>query len=439
MTNRFLQTFLPRLEQAGIRYAIVRGWEDIPNSMLGGDCDMWVDETQYEQLKQILRSTLTDCNGIVASYMEGYKAPKYILLGPDWGLQLDLGFTVVHYKCYNYYPDELVQKHIITHNGYSVVSTEADAYMAFIKEVLYNGFSQKEKYVNRMRGVLNSSTQEQIRENLSLYSDSTIQMFQQQALDKTRTQYPKLRRAMLRDILPAINFRNMRYQLRKLKRICRHPGYVIAVLGTDGSGKSAIINTITPWLDEAFHHNVKYKHLRPEWLPDIAVVLGKRKKNECHPIVASNPHIAQPSGFFGSLARLLYYLMDYTFGYLQHVWKGISLHYNVVVFDRYYYDYYIDQRRYLMNLPRWIIRFGELFVPDPDIVLCLGGDPKMIYARKPETSLEEVTRQTDELKRFASKRKNAVWIDTTKPIEESVADAKSAILTMMSTRFKDVL
>ena len=73
MTNRFLRTFLPRLEQAGIQYAIVRGWEDIPNSMLGGDCDMWVDETQYEQLKQILRSTLTDCNGIVASYMEGYK------------------------------------------------------------------------------------------------------------------------------------------------------------------------------------------------------------------------------------------------------------------------------------------------------------------------------------------------------------------------------
>ena len=63
----------------------------------------------------------------------------------------------------------------------------------------------------------------------------------------------------------------------------------------------------------------------------------------------------------------------------------------------------------------------------------------MIYARKPETSLVEVTRQTDELKRFASKRKNAVWIDTTKPIEESVADAKSAILKMMSTRFKNVL
>ena len=71
--------------------------------------------------------------------------------------------------------------------------------------------------------------------------------------------------------------------------------------------------------------------------------------------------------------------------------------------------------------------------------MCLGGEPKMIYARKPETSLEEVTRQTEELKHFAAKRKNAVWIDTTQPIENSINDAKSAILDMMSTRFKNVL
>lgn len=439
MHNGFLYLFLSRLEQAGIHYAIVRGWEDVPNSMFGGDCDMWVDEKQYEQLKQILRQTLADTDGVVVSYMEGYKAPKYILLGTDWGLQLDLGFTVVHYKCYNYYPDELVQKHVITYNGCHVVSTEADAYMAFIKEVLYNGFSQKDKYVTRMRNVLSTSTQEEIQDNLNVYSDSTIRMFQEQALDEKRTKYLELRKAMCKDIFPLINFRNMWYQLRKVKRIVRHPGYVIAVLGTDGSGKSAIIDSITPWLDEGFHHNVKYKHLRPGLLPDIAVLLGKRKESDCHPTVVSNPHVAKPSGFLGSLARLMYYLLDYSVGYIKLVWKGIALHYNVFIFDRYYYDYYIDQRRSLIKLPKWIIRVGEIFVPKPDIVLCLGGDPEKIYARKPETSLEEVTRQTEELKRFATKRKNAVWIDTTQPIENSIHDAKSAILNMMSTRFKNVL
>ena len=44
-----------------------------------------------------------------------------------------------------------------------------------------------------------------------------------------------------------------------------------------------------------------------------------------------------------------------------------------------------------------------------------------------------------QLQRFAVRRKNAVWIDTTQPIENSIRDAKTAILNMMSIRFKDVL
>ena len=83
MHNKFLYSFLSRLEQTGIRYAIVRGWDDIPNSMQGGDCDMWVDETQFLQFRQILGQTLKDTNGKIVSYMENYKAPKHILLGPD--------------------------------------------------------------------------------------------------------------------------------------------------------------------------------------------------------------------------------------------------------------------------------------------------------------------------------------------------------------------
>ena len=210
-------------------------------------------------------------------------------------------------------------------------------------------------------------------------------------------------------------------------------------MGTDGSGKSAIIDAITPWLNEAFHNGVKYNHFRPGLLPDIGVVFGKRKANAPRPKVVDNPHSCKPSGFFGSMLRLLYYLLDYSIGYMKLIWPQVAMHTKVYIFDRYYYDYYIDPQRSLISLPHWILRMGEVLVPNPDILLCLGGNPEKIYARKPETSLEEVKRQTEELRDFAAKRKNAVWIDTTKPIEESVADAKSAILKMMSTRFKNVL
>ena len=110
----------------------------------------------------------------------------------------------------------------------------------------------------------------------------------------------------------------------------------------------------------------------------------------------------------------------------------------VFIFDRYYYDYYIDQRRSRTSLPHWILRFGEIFVPTPDLTLCLGGDPKKIYERKPETSLEEVTRQTEVLRRFCDKRKKAVWVDTTLTPEESIQMAKQAIVEMLTPRFKNI-
>ena len=108
------------------------------------------------------------------------------------------------------------------------------------------------------------------------------------------------------------------------------------------------------------------------------------------------------------------------------------------LFDRYYYDYYIDQRRARLHLPNWIIKLYGIFVPSPDLTLCLGGDPEIIYARKPETSLEEVKRQTTILHKFCNKHKNAVWIDTTMKPEDSIKAAMAAIVSMISTRFAKI-
>ena len=88
-------------------------------------------------------------------------------------------------------------------------------------------------------------------------------------------------------------------------------------------------------------------------------------------------------------------------------------------------------------LSQWLIRIGEIFVPTPDLVICLGGNPQKIYERKPETTLEEVSRQVDSLKAFCLKRKNTVWIDTTTSVSETISSTKDAILKMMSSHYKN--
>ena len=91
----------------------------------------------------------------------------------------------------------------------------------------------------------------------------------------------------------------------------------------------------------------------------------------------------------------------------------------------------IDPRRCAVRLPRGWARFWSWFIPKPDLILCLGGDPEKIYARKPETSLEEVRRQVGELKKFCDGNKRAVWIDTTVSVEESSYQTLKAILTKL--------
>ena len=133
--------------------------------------------------------------------------------------------------------------------------------------------------------------------------------------------------------------------------------------------------------------------------------------------------------------KWIYYLLDYFLGYIIKILPTIITKSHLFIMDRYYFDYYIDPKRTLIKLPEFIIKIGELFVPKPDLVICLGGDPEIIYNRKPETSLEEVTKQNEKLKKFALKRKNAIWIDTSISLNVSVEQTMTSIIDMMYKRF----
>jgi thymidylate kinase len=199
---------------------------------------------------------------------------------------------------------------------------------------------------------------------------------------------------------------------------------IIVFLGTDGSGKSTIINAVTPIIEKEYNKKIHYEHLRPNYIPSLAVLLGKRTKEQEAKIErVENPHAKKPSGFLGSLFRLSYYIIDYTVGYLLKVYPSKDIFF----FDRYYYDYLIDAQRNLVNLPLWIIKFYGFFIPSPDLIICLGTDAEKIYQRKPELPLEEVVRQINELKKISVKYKSAVWIDTGCSIEETIENTVQVI------------
>lgn len=429
--NKFYISFFNILNKKGIKYSVLRNYKSLPLNTGGSDLDLWVAHEDGTKTIEILKTVTIETNSKLVSVLEDNKCPKYCFLNTEYGAQIDLFLGDIPYQHNTMIEAKVVENSRRLYNNIWVMDDTLSDLIALLKEIINNGRVQ-EKYIIPIEKNKNTYTEDYLKSKLTLFSPLFISLLsssiKNSSIQINTKQIHRLGRSSLGKKY-TIN------SLKKLWRIAHPPGYVIAVLGTDGSGKSTIIDAITPIVEEAFHKGIIYNHLRPNWLPELGVLLGKKKKTD-KTIIVSNPHAEKASGIVGSLMRWFYYLQDYIWGYLRIIWPVIHTKAKVFIFDRYYYDNYIDQRRARTSLPRWVFKIGELFVPRPDLILCLGGDPAKIYERKPETSLEEVTRQTNVLKTFCSSKKNAVWIDTTIAPEKSIDTAMKAIVEVMSKRFK---
>lgn len=437
----FLTIFFQELNKNEVDYFVYGSYLALPDDTGGSDIDMVVAEKDFPMFKSVLEDITQKACACKASYYANANAKFYRLLHHDWGVQIDVFYKGLCFQGIEYYPMHLMKDRVIDYRGIKVLDIKKGYYVDYLKEILHLG-KAKEKYVKAFIEEINSNKEHYRTEITNLYGISAANLVLDNLSEELLPQVGmRLQKRMKDAVLKGHRIKNTWLKLLLLRRLFgKCPGYVIVVEGTDGSGKSFIIDSITPILNGAFHNGIVYNHLRPNAIPDIAVLMGKRKKaKEGEITVVSDPHAGKQSGLVGSMVRWGYYMFDYTFGYMKKVWPAIHTKSKVFIFDRYYYEYYFDQKRSHTRLPKWILRIGECLIPKPDLILCLGGNPEKIYARKPETSLEEVTRQTKVLKDFCHKRKNAVWIDTTTAPEVSVGNAMKAICNMMSKRFANTI
>jgi thymidylate kinase len=182
------------------------------------------------------------------------------------------------------------------------------------------------------------------------------------------------------------------YCLDVLKRPFQQRGIVITFSGVDGAGKSTIIEHTKKELEKKLRKRVVVIRHRPSLLPILsAFTLGKKEAEQR--AAATLPRQGKNKNLIGSLLRFAYYYTDYFFGqfyvYTKYVLRG-----NVVLYDRYYFDFINDPLRSNIRLPQWLTKAGYHLLMQPHLNFFLYADAETILSRKKELDAKAIGQLT---------------------------------------------
>jgi thymidylate kinase len=214
---------------------------------------------------------------------------------------------------------------------------------------------------------------------------------------------------------------------RLTARMFRPPGLSVVLCGADGSGKStaaaAIIGnlggTFSPAKGRQFH-----------W--KLPVFSGRRIAERAP---TQNPHGTAARNRFISLFYFGFHWLEFLLG--SHLrMRPIAFRGGLVLIDRYYYDFFVDQRRYRLQVPQFLVQLGYVFLKKPDLVLLLDAPGEVLQSRKKEVPLAETERQRRAYRAVVEGFCNGRIINAAQSQEQVAADIRKVILDFMAKRAK---
>lgn len=432
----FITNFYTELQRQNIAYCILRNVNEVMQGK-AHDVDMTVADNRLCDAEKILANTASRLN---------------------WKLHLQTGNSKdkCNYKSYHYYQlNNQEQKiHIVhidiiptfTWKGYELLSNNAmlkdirpnglfptasasiEAFCKLFSRLIFNGYVKSE-YKKDIQEIFQKEEQTLLPLLQNFLVPETAQRIYSLTCNGLWDDIEKERKLILENIRKVAKRSKLSYYLYILRKAIKRKGLIVAFQGTDGSGKSTVIQGLTSVIGNSYSEStIDYYHWRPKFLQP-----GKRHVDESKPSRTDRPHESPPLGKLASMAKMIFYTLDYLLGYLGRVyWQAARGH--LVIFDRYYYDFYIDKIRYRLSINNVWLRFFQLFIPEPDITFLMIGDAQQIFERKKELPVAEVQRQIDAILNHQKLFANPHIVDVGMPIPSVLYCVSREVLSKLSTR-----
>ncbi|MDC0204492.1 hypothetical protein OAJ65_01705 [Flavobacteriales bacterium] len=415
LNKQLFNELFSELTKIKFPYCIMNGYENYPNQ-IGSDIDIIVESIDnfFIVLKQL--SCKLDFK-IIQSLNHSFKTSNYYI-SKEFNeevviLSLDVYQNYVVKERLLFKSNYFLADKVLLKNFF-IPSKRKEFLYYFIKKIIKQDIDNKLDW-------LFSNYDKQVSFRSFFKNDySNIETAFQL---KDKEYFSNNKEILLRDLLRSTNvslilrFKNF---IRLYKRIAYPTGLIISFLGPDGSGKSTIINILKE--RSLPFRRIDYFHLKP-------AILSRKGNGQ----TVINPHEKKPYWGFLSYLKLGHFSLDYIFGYFIKI-LPLKIKSALVIFDRYYDDLLVDPKRYRYGGSILFASMTRFFIPKPDLCFVLIADEDVIYKRKQEVELNELTRQ---LKSYNSliDGKQYVYIDVNREVNEIVNEIEKIIYNKMNERF----
>jgi thymidylate kinase len=393
----------------------MRNFEDLPNNV-SNDIDI-ITEIKYIGKIETILGDVKNEGWIIFDVVKREFLNTYLLFNncyraPDF-LKIDIAFGLSYKGVIYCYPKTII-KTTKLYDRLHVLLPFNEFFVSLFQYLLVTG-KVKDKNKKRLNIIFDHNRTEV--ETILLKTTNTkitnliLKAFDENKFENLEAKINYVRtiflvKAILKNpIIIIINI--FKYFARILGRILQPKGIFVCLLGVDGVGKSTIINCLAKKSKQYLTGDDYVFSFNPSILKKLNKIKILRSSN-------INPDIRKVhnrwSGKYFSYIRLIYYSIDFIFGYFIKI-LPVIIRNGIVFADRYFYDYMFNSERYNMQASLRILTLFKGIIPAPDATFFIVGDPQSIIYRKQELSLQDVITQQNRIRLIYRKFKNSYLIE----------------------------
>ena len=418
--------------QAGIHFLVLRNYEELPH-FTANDVDVLVGPAQLRAAEAALLAAASAAGFRLHNRCEFAATLALYLSGVQSKAQahFDL-FTGLRWRGLDFLDGRALLERRVDRGLFAVPHPAHEAAANLLENLVYHG-KVKDKYRSSIATGFRAEPAEALELLGRTWGVGHAQFLVAAAAAENWTAIEGRTRALRRALILRQEARRpcrsaaslLAEAARFARRAARPAGLTVALCGADGSGKSTAARALIEALRPTFSpQNGRQFH----WKPPL---FSAKRRAERGP--TTSPHAAPPRNRLVSLFFFGFHWLEFFLGWPLCA-KPATFRGGLVLIDRFYYDFFVDQRRYRLRVPRGLVELGYRFLAKPDLVLLLDAPVEVLQSRKQEVPPAETQRQRMAYLELVRGLANSRIIDAAQPPERVAAQIERVILDFLAQR-----